>query len=173
MEAKAREIVAREIESARKGMGSSSNNGVECFACHVIRAIMHGCDLDESAAADMLSQMLDEDEMLNERFIDAVEYLHLYSRGRALWFYGRSRREKDDYLAMHVKNALTELEHELRDHGREAPLRRLLLSYLSIYIAQMIGMDLHAGTEEVYYLLRRNYGLEQDIAELLRKMMAG
>lgn len=168
LEAKAREIVAREVDDARS-TGSRLGSGNECFACHVIYAIMNGCNTDEATAADLLSQVLSDDPLLNERFIDALEYVHLYSRARALWFYSKDRISKDDYLSMHVKNAIAELEHELKEYGREAVMRRLILSYISTYIAQVIGLDLHASMEEVYYLLRKNDELEEEMVDLLKK----
>ncbi|MDW8275288.1 MAG: hypothetical protein RMJ59_02750 [Candidatus Nitrosocaldus sp.] len=169
--AKVRDIIAREVEGAEsKSKSKSMGVGVECFACHIIYSVMRECDMDEATAADMLSQVLSDDPELNERFIKAVEYVHLYSRGRALWFYSKGRVEKDDYIATHVKNAMAELEHEAREYGRDAVLRRLLLSYLSTYIAQIIGMDLHASTEELYYLLRKRGELEQEVDGLIKKV---
>ncbi|MEO9364670.1 MULTISPECIES: hypothetical protein [Candidatus Nitrosocaldus] len=161
---KVRDIIAREVGS------KSIDTKVECFACHVMYTVMRECNMDE-ATADLLSQVLSEDSALNERFIQAIEYLHLYSRARALWFYSKDRVEKDAYLAMHVRNAIAEIEHEAREYGNDTVLRRLLLSYLSTYIAQVIGMDLHASTEELYYMLRKNGELEEEIKRILRKII--
>jgi hypothetical protein len=161
-----RDVVVKSIEDVlnkRTPIGS-----IECFACKVIYNIMHESNLDESTAANALSELLSSDLELNERFIEALEYVHLYSRSRALWFYSKSRDEKDNYLFIHVKNALAELEQESKAYGREYMLRRLMLSYLSSYIAQTIGLDLHASTEELYYLLRKMHELEHAIAGLLR-----
>lgn len=161
VKSKVRDIISREV--GIKDMDAR----VECFACHVMYKVMHECNLDEATAADLLSQVLSEDSALNERFIQAMEYLHLYTRARAIWFYSKDRVEKDSYLAMHVKNAIAELEHEAREYGKDVMLRRLLLSYLSTYIAQIIGMDLHASTEELYYLLRKKGELEQEIGKMI------
>lgn len=162
---KVRDIIAREVDNI-KGKGIESR--VECFACHVMYAVVHECNIDEATAADMLSQVLSEDSVLNERFIQAIEYLHLYSRARALWFYSKDRVEKDAYLAMHVRNAIAEIEYEAKEYGNDAVLRRLMLSYLSTYIAQVIGMDLHASTEELYYMLRKRNELEEEIKKVLK-----
>ncbi len=163
---KVREIIAREVDDVKgKGIGS----GVECFACHVIYTVMSECGIDEATAADLLSEVLSEDPSLNDRFIQAMEYLHLYSRARALWFYSKDRVEKDDYLMMHVRNAIAEIEYEAREYGNDAVFRRLLLSYLSTYIAQIIGMDLHASTEELYYLLRKKGELEEEIERVIKR----
>ncbi|GBC73160.1 hypothetical protein HRbin04_00556 [archaeon HR04] len=162
VKSKVRDIIAREV--GIKGIDAK----VECFACHVMYTVMRECNIDEATAADLLSQVLSEDSALNERFIQAMEYLHLYSRARALWFYNKDRVEKDAYLTMHVRNAIAEIEHEAREYGSDAVLRRLLLSYLSTYIAQVIGMDLHASTEELYYLLRKKGELEEEIKKIIR-----
>ncbi|MEM4705832.1 MAG: hypothetical protein QW053_04740 [Candidatus Nitrosocaldus sp.] len=163
VKSKVRDIISREVSI--KDMDAR----VECFACHVMYTVMRECNMDEATAADLLSQVLSEDSALNERFIQIMEYLHLYTRARAIWFYSKDRVEKDSYLAMHVKNAIAELEHEAREYGKDVMLRRLLLSYLSTYIAQIIGMDLHASTEELYYLLRKKGELEQEIDKITKK----
>ncbi|MEM0030557.1 MAG: hypothetical protein QW572_04265 [Candidatus Nitrosocaldus sp.] len=160
-----KDIITREVDNAKE----RRRMNVDCFACHVMYKVMHECNVDEDTAADLLSQVLSEDSALNERFIQAMEYLHLYTRARAIWFYSKDRVEKDSYLTMHVKNAIAELEHEAREYGKDVMLRRLLLSYLSTYIAQIIGMDLHASTEELYYLLRKKGELEQEIDKITKK----
>lgn len=162
VKSKVRDIIAREV------VGIKGMDEVECFACHVMYTVMRECNIDEVTAADMLSQVLSEDSALSDRFIQAIEYLHLYSRGRALWFYSKDRREKDTYLAMHVRNVIADIEYEAKEYGNDAVLRRLLLSYLSTYIAQIIGMDLHASTEELYYLLRKRGELEEEIWRVLK-----
>ncbi len=164
----ARDIVLKEIDDVLSKRTSIAS--IECFACKVIRSIMHHTGMDESTAADTLSELLSSDNELNERFIYALEYVHLYSRARALWFYSKGREEKDNYLSMHIKNALAELEHESKGYGKEYIARRLMLSYLSSYIAQIIGLDLHASTEELYYLLRKRDDLEHAIARFIREI---
>ncbi len=161
-----RDIVVKCIEDVLSKR--TSTGSIECFVCKVIYSIMHSSNLDESTAADALSELLSSDTALNERFIEVLEYVHLYSRARALWFYSKSREEKDNYLSIHVKNALAELEQEFKVYGKEYMLRRLMLLYLSSYIAQIIGLDLHASTEELYYLLRKRNDLEHTIAKLLQ-----
>lgn len=164
----ARDIVLKEVEDVLSKKASIAS--IECFVCKVIRSIMHSTGMDESSAADTLSELLSSDKELSERFIYTLEYVHLYSRGRALWFYSKDREEKDNYLAMHVRNVLAELEHESKGYGKEHIIRRLMLSYLSSCIAQIIGLDLHASTEELYYLLRKRDDLEHDIARFIHDM---
>ncbi len=164
-----RSIVVKSIDGILNGYTDVSS--IECFVCRVIYDIMNNADMDESAAADKLSEILSSDRELNERFIAAVEYVHLYSRARALWFYSKSKEEKDSYLATHIKNALLELEYEGNEYGREYIVRRLLLAYLSSYIAQIVGMDLHASTEEIYYMLRGSSMLEHELHRSIDRIL--
>ena len=164
-----RSIVVKSIDGILNGYTDVSS--IECFVCRVIYDIMKNADMDESTAAYNLSEVLSSDRELNERFIAAVEYVHLYSRARALWFYSKSREEKDNYLATHIKNALLELEYEGNVYGREYIVRRLLLAYLFSYIAQIVGMDLHASTEEVYYVLRGKSTLEHELHKSIDRIL--
>ncbi|MFM7796944.1 MAG: hypothetical protein ACKO7N_09290, partial [Candidatus Nitrosotenuis sp.] len=55
-----------------------------------------------------------------------------------------------------LTNVLDELSSDLIVFSPEILLRKLLLVYLSLYIAQTIGVDYHAATEELYYILRKD-----------------
>jgi hypothetical protein len=49
-------------------------------------------------------------------------------------------------------------------------LRKLLLAYLGLYIAQTIGVDYHAATEELYYLLRKDGRKNSKLDEFISKL---
>ena len=49
-------------------------------------------------------------------------------------------------------------------------LRKLLLSSISLQVAQNLGIDYHAATEELYYYLRKNeYNTNQNIIHVIDK----
>jgi hypothetical protein len=48
-----------------------------------------------------------------------------------------------------------------------------VLAYISLYLAQTIGVDYHAATEELYYLLRKKDSKNAQIDEIISKMQAG
>lgn len=49
-----------------------------------------------------------------------------------------------------------ELSSDLINYGTDTVLRRLLVSNIALEIAQNIGIDYHAATEELYYYMRKN-----------------
>ena len=57
---------------------------------------------------------------------------------------------------MNFKNFLEEISTDLVQYGTDIVLRKLLLSSISLQIAQNIGIDYHAATEELYYYIRKN-----------------
>jgi hypothetical protein len=77
-------------------------------------------------------------------------------RGLGGSFAMRERESKDAYLNAYFGNVLDELKTDMSQYSPEILLRKLLLAYLSLYIAQTIGVDYHAATEELYYILRKN-----------------
>jgi hypothetical protein len=68
----------------------------------------------------------------------------------------KTRQAKDRYIDMNFKNFLEELSTDLVNHGTDIVLRKLLLSSISLQLAQNIGIDYHAATEEIYYYIRKN-----------------
>ena len=54
-----------------------------------------------------------------------------------------------------MKNVLTELSADLVNYGTDIVLRKLLISSISLQIAQNIGIDYHAANEELYYYMRK------------------
>ena len=81
----------------------------------------------------------------------------------------RERESKDNYLEAYFSNVLDELTSDLITSSHQMILRKLLLSYLALYLAQTIGVDYHAATEELYYLLRKDDSKNSKISQLIAK----
>lgn len=60
------------------------------------------------------------------------------------------------YIASNFKNLLAELSSDLINYGTDIVLRKLLASSIALQLAQNIGIDYHAATEELYYYMRNN-----------------
>ena len=103
--------------------------------------------------------------------MQTVEQIHMVERHLGGSFVLRERESKDAYLDTYFANVLDELSSDL-NHFSHQILRKLLLAYLSLYIAQTIGVDYHAATEELYYLLRKNDSKNQKLDEFISKMEA-
>lgn len=140
-----------------------------CVACHVIFSINQKSGRSEQDDADLLSEVLTHNSKLNGEFIDIVEQVHMHERGLGGVFSARQRESKDGYLETYFSNVLNELTSDLQFASHETMLRKLLLSYLSLYLAQTIGVDYHAATEELYYLLRKDNSKNSKIAQLIAK----
>lgn len=139
-----------------------------CVACHMIFRLKEKLESSEQNAADLLSEVLTSDSILNREFIDVVEKIHMNDRhlgGIAL----RERESKDNNLEAYFSNILDELTSDLITSSHQIILRKLLLSYLALYLAQTIGVDYHAATEELYYLLRKDDSKNSKISQLIIK----
>ncbi|MGH9877443.1 MAG: hypothetical protein ACRD5H_07375 [Nitrososphaerales archaeon] len=165
---KGKEIIENEIRVLH-------NTGMEikdgCVACHVIFAIANRLGTNEQDAADLLSQVLTSYPTINEEFINIVEDVHMRSRTKALNFYSRSREAKDRYVESYFKNALTELHTDAAKHGANTALRKIVLNYLSAYLAQTLGIDFHASTEELYYVLRKYEDFDNYLEDFLGRFV--
>lgn len=124
----------------------------------------------EQDCADMVSQILSEDQKLNEEFVETVEQVHMSERGLGGSFAMRERESKDSYLDAYFVNVLDELGSDLAQYSSDILLRKLLLAYLSLYMAQTIGVDYHAATEELYYILRKNEKKNLQLDEFIEKL---
>lgn len=167
-------MTPREAETlVRKTIDKIKNHEMElhqgCVACHVIFTIKQNAGRSEQDAADLLSEILTHNPKLNSEFITAVEQIHMKERGMGGAFAMRERESKDSYLETYFSNVLDELTSDLRFASHEVILRKLLLSYLALYLAQTIGVDYHAATEEMYYLLRKDDVKNSKIARLIAK----
>lgn len=67
----------------------------------------------------------------------------------------KSREAKDRYIDANIKNVISELVVDIKNYGKELVLRKLLLSLISVQLAQNIGVDHHAATEELYYYMKK------------------
>lgn len=141
-----------------------------CAACHVLFSIVDKVHVNESEASDLLSQILYNDPQLNDSFIEMVENVHMKQRMMGIPFSTRTRESKDKYIDSNLRNVLSELSADLVNYGTDIVLRKLLITSISLEIAQNIGIDFHAATEELYYYMRKK---DQDthtrILELIDK----
>lgn len=142
-----------------------------CAACHVIFSMKQEITGSEQDAADMLSEILTEDQKLNQEFIETVEQIHMVERGFGGPFPKRDRESKDDYLDAYFKNVLDELNSDSKQYSKEAVLRKLLLSHIGLYIAQTLGVDYHAATEELYYILRKDDSKNEMISRTIQRIL--
>lgn len=148
-----RKLIVDELE---KIQNHKTHLGQGCAACHVMFTLKNTLGRSEQDCADTVSEILTEDSKLNEEFIETVEQIHMSERGLGGSFAVRERESKDSYLDAYFGNVLDELKADIAQYSSEILLRKLLLAYLSLYIAQTIGVDYHAATEELYYILRKN-----------------
>jgi hypothetical protein len=149
----AKEIIEEKIRLLNDGSMELRNG---CVVCHTIFT---------------LSQVLTNNESLNEAFISSVEDIHMRSRMLGTHFCDRTREDKDRYLESYCRNALSELQSDVKGHGAELALRKLVLNYLSVYLAQTLGVDHHAAMEEMYYLLRKNQNLDSFLDGFVVRLM--
>jgi hypothetical protein len=112
--------------------------------------------ISESRASDLLSQILFHDQQLNDSFIEMVENIHMKRRNMAIPFALKNRDVKDRYIESNFKNFLEEISYDFINYGHDLVLRKLVISAIALEIAQNIGIDYHAATEELYYYIRKN-----------------
>jgi hypothetical protein len=141
-----------------------------CAACHVLFKLIKTLSLSESDAGDLLSQALFEDSQLNDRFIDMVEKIHMKERMMGVQFSIKSREAKDRFIYANLKNVIAELSFDIKQYGKELVLRKLLLSLITVQLAQNIGVDHHAATEELYYFMKKNIDSDNLILEFINKI---
>jgi hypothetical protein len=70
-----------------------------------------------------------------------------------------------------MKDGLYELDVDLMNYGTDIVMRKLLITYLSLQLAQSIGVDHHAAKEELYYYMRNLYNANRIHGSFLRKCM--
>lgn len=145
-----------------------------CAACHILFLVVDKLRVSEQDAADLLSEVLLENSTLNDDFVAMVEDIHMRSRSMGNTFLIKNRDSKDRYIESNFKNALAEILSDASSLGSEIVLRKLILSYIALSIAQNLGIDLHAATEELYYYMRKkdeetHHELLDSIRSVLRK----
>ena len=149
----AKEITSKEINNIKDDPSIIKSNG--CAACHVLFSIVDKVHVNESEASDLLSQILYNDPQLNDSFIEMVENVHMKQRMIGIPFSIKTRESKDKYIDSNLKNVLSELSSDLVNYGTDIVFRKLLMLSISLEIAQNIGIDYHAATEELYYYMRK------------------
>jgi hypothetical protein len=149
----AKKITSEVINSVKDSPSLIKANG--CAACHVLFSIVDKAHVNESEASDLLSQILYNDPQLNDSFIEMVEEVHMKQRMMGIPFSIRTRESKDKYIDSNLRNVLSELSTDLVNYGTDTVLRKLLITSISLEIAQNIGIDFHAATEELYYYMRK------------------
>lgn len=149
----AEQIIREEIGVVNENPAIIKGNG--CAACHVLFKIKESMQISEQDAADLLSEVLQDNSALNDQFILMVENIHMKARMMGMTFSIKSRDAKDRYIDSQFKNALEELMSDSSVHGTEIVMRRLILSNVALIIAQNLGIDYHAAIEELYYYMRK------------------
>ena len=151
--AKAERLVENEVAAVGSNPDIIKGNG--CAACHVLFQVRDKMQVSEQDAADLLSEVLLDNAALNNRFIDMVEQIHMKSRMMGTTFAIKTRDAKDRYIEGNFKNTLSELGSDTASYGTEIVMRKLILSHIALNIAQNLGIDYHAATEELYYYMRK------------------
>lgn len=149
----AEQIIESEITLVGKNPSVISSNG--CAACHVLFRVKDSMHVSEQDAADLLSEVLLDNDLLNDRFIAMVEEIHMKSRMMGVTFVIKNRDAKDRYIDANFKNTLSEISADASSYGTEIAMRRLVVANIALNIAQNLGIDYHAATEELYYYMRK------------------
>ena len=98
--------------------------------------------------------------------VKSMENIHMKQKMMGVTFAIKSREAKDRYLDSQFKNALDELYADIANYGVDVVFRKLIMSYIALEIAQNLGIDYHAATEELYYYMRKRD--EETCAALLK-----
>ncbi len=113
----AERIAEREIRIVNENPLLIRSNG--CAACHVLFTIANKMKISEQDAADMLSEVLLDNNQLNDQFIEMVESVHMKQRTMGLTFVLKSREAKDRRIESQFKNTLNELLGDASHYGSE------------------------------------------------------
>jgi hypothetical protein len=97
-----------------------------------------------------------------------MENIHMKQRMMGVTFATKTREAKDRYIDSQFKNALDELLADTANYGVDILLRKLIMSYIALEIAQNLGIDYHAATEELYYYMRKR---DEDTHAALMKLI--
>jgi hypothetical protein len=146
-------IIKNEIRIINENPSVIKANG--CAACHVLFTVAKKMRISEQDAADLLSEVLLENTSLNDQFMELVESVHMKQRMMGVTFVLKSRDAKDKYINSQFKNTLNELLGDASYYGSEIVLRKLIISQIALELAQNLGIDYHAATEELYYYMRK------------------
>jgi hypothetical protein len=166
----AERIAEREIRIVNENPLLIRSNG--CAACHVLFTIANKMKISEQDAADMLSEVLLDNNQLNDQFIEMVESVHMKQRTMGLTFVLKSREAKDRRIESQFKNTLNELLGDVSHYGSEIVLRKLIMYQIALELAQNLGIDYHAATEELYYYMRKkDMETHTELMQLIRSII--
>jgi hypothetical protein len=166
----AERIAESEIRIVNENPLLIRSNG--CAACHVLFTIANKMKISEQDAADMLSEVLLDNNQLNDQFIEMVESVHMKQRTMGLTFVLKSREAKDRRIESQFKNTLNELLGDASHYGSEIVLRKLMMSHIALELAQNLGIDYHAATEELYYYMRKkDMETHTELMQLIRSII--
>jgi hypothetical protein len=166
----AERIAEREIRIVNENPLLIRSNG--CAACHVLFTIANKMKTSEQDAADMLSEVLLDNNQLNDQFIEMVESVHMKQRTMGLTFVLKSREAKDRRIESQFKNTLNELLGDASHYGSEIVLRKLIMYQIALELAQNLGIDYHAATEELYYYMRKkDMETHTELMQLIRSII--
>jgi hypothetical protein len=152
-ESAAEQIISQEVDAVAGDSSRIRENG--CAACHVLFTLVSRMNLSETDAADLLTEVLLAKPELNDRFIEMVESIHMKQRMMGVTFAIKTREAKNRYVDSQFKNALDEMLSDTAKYGVDITLRKMIMSYIALEIAQNLGIDYHAATEELYYYMRK------------------
>ncbi|MGH9927268.1 MAG: hypothetical protein ACRD5B_18030, partial [Nitrososphaeraceae archaeon] len=69
-------------------------------------------------------------------------------------------------------NTLNELLGDASHYGSEIVLRKLIMSQIALELAQNLGIDYHAATEELYYYMRKkDMETHTELMQLIRSII--
>jgi hypothetical protein len=163
-------IIKNEIRIINENPSVIKANG--CTACHVLFTVANKMKISEQDASDLLSEVLLEKNPLNDQFIELVENIHMKQRMMGVTFVLKSRDAKDKYINSQFKNTLNELLGDASYYGSEIILRKLILSQIALELAQNLGIDYHAATEELYYYMRKkDTETHNEIMQLIKSVI--
>jgi hypothetical protein len=166
----AERIAESEIRIVNENPLLIRSNG--CAACHVLFTIANKMKISEQDAADMLSEVLLDNNQLNDQFIEMVESVHMKHRTMGLTFVLKSREAKDRRIESQFKNTLNELLGDASHYGSEIVLRKLIMYQIALELAQNLGIDYHAATEELYYYMRKkDMETHTELMQLIRSII--
>jgi hypothetical protein len=164
-------LIRSEVATVKENPSVIKQNG--CAACHILFSIINKLQVSEQDAADLLSEILLDNSVLNDDFIAMVEDIHMRSRCMGTTFVIKNREAKDRYIESNFKNTLAELLSDASNLSSEIVLRKLILSDIALSIAQNLGIDFHAAKEELYYYMRKNEDeTDKELLDSIRSVLS-
>ena len=149
----AKKITSEEINRVNTNPSTIKVNGC-CMSCVILLSRQNACEMNQNLLI-FYHRYCSMTKSLNESFIEMVENLHMKQRMMGVTFSIKTRESKDKFIDSNLRNVLSELSADLVNYGTDIVLRKLVITSISLEIAQNLGIDYHAATEELYYYMRR------------------